>query len=78
MRVLKSRSSAWAHEIFSECGLWWQTGYGAFTVSHSGIPAVTEYIERQEAHHAKWSFEDEFRSMLRLHGKEPDEEHMCG
>ena len=78
MRVLKSRSSAWAHEMFPAAGLWWQTGYGAFTVSHSGLKAVSEYIDGQEEHHAKQSFQDEFRLFLRKHGVEPDEEHMWG
>ncbi len=76
MRVLKGQSSAWAHETFPQAGLWWQTGYGAFTVSHSAIPKATAYIEGQEAHHAKWSFQDEFRLLLKKHGKEPDEDHM--
>jgi len=73
---LKVRSSTWIHETFPDAGLWWQTGYGAFTVSHSGIRRVTEYIEQQEEHHATRSFQDEFRLLLQKHGKEPDEEHM--
>ncbi len=78
MRVLKARSSTWAHETFPKADLWWQTGYGAFTVSHSGLKPVAEYIEGQDAHHAKQSFQDEFRLFLRRHGLEADEEHMWG
>lgn len=76
MRVVKGRSSTWVHETFPDCGLWWQTGYGAFSVSHSALPAVSEYIERQEEHHGKQSFQDEFRLLLRKHGLDPDEQHM--
>jgi REP element-mobilizing transposase RayT len=76
MRLLKTRSSTWAHESFPQVGLWWQTGYGAFTVSHFAIPAVTNYIEKQEEHHSRQSFQDEFRLMLNRHEVESDEEHM--
>ncbi len=76
MKILKSRSSAWAHETFPHANLWWQTGYGAFTVSHFAIPAVERYIQNQEQHHSKQTFQDEFRWILNRHGVKPDEEHM--
>ena len=57
-------------------GFHWQAGYGAFTVSHSGIEAVKRYIANQEEHHRKQTFQDEFREFLRLHGIEFDEEKM--
>jgi putative transposase len=76
VRKVKGGSSTWAHATFPGCGLWWQTGYGAFTVSHSAVEAVREYIAQQEERHRKWSFQDEFRSLLRKHGLEPDEVHM--
>ncbi len=31
---------------------YWQTGYGAFSVSLFGLSRVREYIERQREHHA--------------------------
>ena len=31
----------------------WQDGYGGFSYSRSQIPAVAQYIENQETHHAK-------------------------
>jgi len=34
-------------------------------VSESRREAVLAYIARQEEHHRKWSFEDEFLSLLR-------------
>lgn len=30
----------------------WQSGYGVFTVSKEGIPALTSYIKSQKLHHA--------------------------
>ena len=76
VRKVKGGSSTWAHATFPGCDLWWQTGYGAFTVSHSAVARVRKYIAEQEEHHQKRSFEDEFRLLLRKHGLEPDEVHM--
>ena len=45
----------------------WQKGYGAFGVSSSNIPAVIKYIDNQETHHRKFSFEDEFITLLKKH-----------
>jgi REP element-mobilizing transposase RayT len=68
MRELKARSSGWVHETFPATGrVWWQAGYGAFTVSHSGIGAVRDYIHNQDHHHRTRGFEDEFRHLLRKH-----------
>ncbi|MBA4066379.1 MAG: transposase [Isosphaera sp.] len=77
MRELKAGSSGWVHDTFPDAGgLWWQTGYGAFTVSHSGIGAVRDYIANQEEHHRERTFQDEFRAMLVKHGVEFDEEYL--
>ena len=46
----------------------WQTGYGAFSVSESGIQKVQEYIRYQKQHHQVRSFEQEYTSFLSLHG----------
>ena len=54
----------------------WQAGYGAFSVSQSNLDAVTRYIENQEEHHQKMSFQDEFRELLRRHGIEFDERYV--
>ena len=43
----------------------WQRGYGAFTVSNRGIPAVANYIANQEEHHRKKGSRDEFIEFLR-------------
>jgi len=67
-RELKSVSSLWVHKTFPDEPLFgWQTGYGAFSVSHSNRDAVRKYIENQEEHHKKVSFKDEFLTLLRKH-----------
>lgn len=50
----------------------WQDGYGVFSVSRSAIQDVVQYIKDQRKHHEKQTFEDEYESLLRLHGIEFD------
>jgi REP element-mobilizing transposase RayT len=63
VQVLKANSSRWLGEHGFDFA--WQEGYGAFSVSASNRDAVRHYIEHQQEHHAKHSFEDEFVSLLR-------------
>ena len=53
----------------------WQNGYGVFSVSESKVAEVKRYIERQETHHRRMTFQDEFREICRRHGLEPDERY---
>ncbi len=72
VRDLKANSSRWVHD---ECGVGkfgWQEGYGAFTVSSSQLPVVREYISKQEEHHRKRSFEEEYVELLKRCGVEYD------
>jgi len=46
----------------------WQTGYGAFSVSESGVAKVQEYISNQKEHHKKKTFQEEYESFLKLYG----------
>ena len=78
VRDLKAGSSGWVHESVSFTVFGWQTGYGAFTVSHSGIDAVKAYIANQEEHHRAMTFQNEFRELLRRHGIAFDEQYVWG
>ncbi|HEY4354143.1 MAG TPA: hypothetical protein VGN16_00225 [Acidobacteriaceae bacterium] len=40
------------------------------------LNAVIAYIEAQEAHHAKHTFQDEFRAFLTKYGVEFDERYL--
>ena len=55
---------------------YWQAGYGAFSVSQSNIASVKHYIENQEEHHRKMSFQDELRELFRRHEIEFDERYV--
>lgn len=55
-----------------------QEGYGAFSVSPKDLDAVIAYIDRQEEHHRKISFQDEFRKFLKQYGMDYDENYVWG
>jgi putative transposase len=77
MRVVKTNSSRWIHETWpGRRGFGWQTGYGAFTVSASNEDAVFEYIRKQEEHHRRISFQEEFVALLRKHRVAFDEKYL--
>jgi putative transposase len=65
----KSLSSGWVHKTFpSAAGFGWQIGYGVFSVSRSNVDKVVRYIEGQEEHHRKCTFEEELVALLKKHG----------
>ncbi|MDP6112048.1 MAG: IS200/IS605 family transposase [Planctomycetota bacterium] len=55
---------------------YWQNGYAAFSVSQSNVKEIIKYIENQEEHHRKMTFQDELRSLLRKNGVEFDERYL--
>jgi hypothetical protein len=46
----------------------WGRGYGAFSVSHSGVGEVAKYIAAQEQHHRKRSFAEELKLLVQRYG----------
>jgi putative transposase len=74
--AIKTNSSRWANEEGHKFA--WQQGYGAFSVSSSVIPTVICYIQNQEAHHRKMSFDAEFLALLKKHAIEFDPKFVFG
>ena len=71
MQLLKGNSSKWLRETFLELrpqGFAWQEGFGAFSISVSGLEHTTHYIQTQEEHHRKKSFREELEGFLEKHG----------
>ena len=66
MHDFKGNSSHWLNKRGTKFG--WQEGFGAFSVSQSQKDIVANYIGRQEEHHRKWTFEQEFMTLLRKSG----------
>jgi len=68
LQLLKGNSSKWIHETFPTLHRFaWQEGYGAFSISVSGIRETTAYILNQEEHHRTRAFRDEVMAMLKRH-----------
>ena len=75
--AIKSNSSRWVHETIERGDSFqWQEGYGAFTVSKSNESEVIRYINDQEAHHRRNSFQEEFRALLDRHGIDYDDRNL--
>jgi REP element-mobilizing transposase RayT len=76
IKKVKANSSGW---MSGEIGKFaWQQGYGGFGVSKSNIAAVVRYIQNQEQHHRRMTFEEEFIALLKKHGVEYDPRYVFG
>jgi len=74
---VKVASAKWLKEGFSNLpGFSWQSGYGAFSVGVREVEGVVRYIQGQEEHHRKFSFQDEFRKLCEEHGVALDERYV--
>jgi putative transposase len=74
-RVVKTNSSRWVREKWN-ARFTWQTGYGAFSVSESNVPAVSSYIATQEEHHRKLTFQQEYVAFLKRNKVAYDERYI--
>lgn len=77
LEELKSHSSKWIktkgagfHQFY------WQDGYGAFSVNPTEVDVVVRYINNQKEHHAKHSFQDEYRAFLKKYKVAYDEKYV--
>jgi len=74
---LKSSSSRWIKTQGPQFQKFhWQNGYGAFSISPGHVDKLRAYIENQEEHHRKETFQDEYRRFLRSYGIEFDERYL--
>jgi putative transposase len=76
IQEIKGNTSKWISELSSRFA--WQEGYSAFSVSQSQRKIVVNYIDGQEQHHRKWSFEQEFLSLLKKSEIAYDERYVFG
>ena len=76
MRELKHSSSRWVHETLRVSDFAWQTGYGAVTVSPSGIEPVLRYVAKQMEHHRERTFQEEYLDLLQQSGVRFDERYL--
>ncbi len=77
LQEIKTESSKWVKTKGVEfSNFYWQKGYGAFSVSASRVENVKRYIENQENHHKRISFQDELRQFLKEYGLTWDERYI--
>jgi putative transposase len=69
MQLIKGESSFWANKnALLGYKLEWAEDYFAASVSESAINKVRDYINNQEEHHRKISFNDEYEKFVRSFG----------
>ncbi len=74
---LKTSSSKWLKTQSSKLGAFaWQRGYAAFSVGPSDLEAVCAYVDAQEEHHRKRTFQEEYRAFLTKYGIDFDERYV--
>lgn len=77
VKELKRVSNLWLKDQGREFESFeWQGGYGAFSVSHSHLGIVEEYIINQEDHHRKYTYKEELKALLKKHEIAFDERYL--
>lgn len=65
VREIKKSSNTWINDNgFVKGKFNWQTGYAAFSYSHSSLTHVINYIKNQKEHHRKKNFKEEYITFL--------------
>jgi len=54
----------------------WQAGYGIFSLGQSQLQSLLQYIDNQEEHHRRRSFQEELKELLEKYGVEYDETYL--
>lgn len=74
---LKSASSKWLKTRAAGLGRFaWQTGYGCFSLGPDALPRLIAYIENQEEHHRRRTFQEEYRAFLDKYAVDYDERYV--
>ncbi len=68
VQLIKGGSSKWINDHLDDRSFDWQDGYGAFTIGISQLQTTIRYIDNQERHHTRMSFDQELRRMVERHG----------
>lgn len=77
MKQVKGDSSEWINQKkLTRSRFSWQEGYGAFSYGKSHVSRVIRYIERQEEHHRKKTFMEEYHEFLKAFEVEYDERYI--
>jgi putative transposase len=76
VRDIKAGSSGFINDQRWVLGRFsWQEGFGAFSYSHSQLDAVIRYIQNQQEHHRRTSFQEEYLELLKRFNVPHDERY---
>ncbi len=68
-QLFKGSSSRWINKKDLIPGKFaWRRGYAGFSVSHSQLSSVANYIANQGEHHRRRSFQEEYTLFIEKHG----------
>ena len=73
---VKKSSSKWMKSDACVAEFAWQAGYGAFSIGESQVETVVRYIQNQEEHHRKITFQEEYRKFLERYNVTYDEKYV--
>jgi REP element-mobilizing transposase RayT len=76
VRGIKAGSSGFINDRRWVLGRFsWQEGFGAFSYSHSQLDAVIRYIQNQQEHHRRTTFQEEYLEFLKRFNVPHDERY---
>jgi len=68
-QLIKGESSNWINKNkLINTKFFWQDDYWAVSVSESHLESIRKYIENQDEHHKKKTFEDEINNFMEKYG----------
>ena len=69
IKLIKGESSRWfnVNKLNGGFRLEWQPGYFAVGACESKLDSLRNYIDNQEQHHKKQTFEQEYNRLMKLH-----------
>ena len=77
VKDLKTSSNHWLEKQDARyVAFAWQRRYGIFSVGKSQLSDLVKYIDQQEQHHQKKTFQDEFRALLKRYDLRYDEAYV--
>lgn len=77
MKTVKAKSSKYINDNrLTARRFEWQKGYGVFSYSQSQVDKVYHYIQNQEPHHKKQTFQDEYIEFLKNFKIDYDEQYI--
>ena len=76
VRETKKATNKWIRMKGYSKNFYWQSGYGAFSVSRSSLDQVIAYIMNQEEHHATKTLSEEYVGFLKSYGIKYDERYI--